>query len=155
MLKILQGMLQQYVNFRCTSGVYKKWRNRRSNWPAFVGSWRKQGNSRKTATFASLNTLKPLTMWTTNWKILRHRSTRPPYLPAEKPACRSKRNTTKHETTDESKIGKGVRQGCILSPCLFNLHAEHIMRNIRLDETQAEIKIPGEITTSDMLMIPL
>ena len=39
------------------------------------------------------------------------------------------------------QIGKGVRQGCILSPCLFNLHAEYIMRNVRLDEAQAGIKI--------------
>ena len=48
---------------------------------------------------------------------------------------------TGHGTTDWFKIGKGVRQGCILSPCLFNLHAEYIMRNARLDETQAGIKI--------------
>ena len=42
---------------------------------------------------------------------------------------------------DWFKIGKGVHQGCILSPCLFNLHAEYIMRNARLDEAQARIKI--------------
>ena len=51
--------------------------------------------------------------------------------------------TTGHETTDWFQIGKGVRQGCILSPCLFNLYAEYIMRNGGLDETQAGIKIPG------------
>ena len=45
--------------------------------------------------------------------------------------------------TDWVQIGKGVRQGCILSPCLFNLYAENIMRNARLDETQAGIKIAG------------
>ena len=44
---------------------------------------------------------------------------------------------------DWFQIGKGVRQGCILSPCLFNLHTEYIMRNARLDETQAGIKIAG------------
>ena len=43
--------------------------------------------------------------------------------------------------TDWFQIGKGVHQGCILSPCLFNLHAEYIMRNTRLDESQTEIKI--------------
>ena len=48
---------------------------------------------------------------------------------------------TRHETTDCFQIGKGVHQGCILSPCLFNLHAEYIMRNARLDETQAGIRI--------------
>ena len=48
-----------------------------------------------------------------------------------------------HGTTDWFQIGKGVRQGCILSPCLFNLYAEYIMRNAGLDETQAGIRIAG------------
>ena len=53
------------------------------------------------------------------------------------------------------QIGKGVRQGCILSPCLFNLYAEDVMRNVGLEEAQAGIKITGEISiTSDMLMTP-
>ena len=46
-------------------------------------------------------------------------------------------------TTDWFQIGKGVRQGCILSPCLFNLYAEYIMRNARLDEAQTGIKMAG------------
>ena len=50
---------------------------------------------------------------------------------------------TGHGTTDWFQIGKEVRQGCILSPCLFNLYAEYIMRNTRLDEAQAGIKIAG------------
>ena len=50
---------------------------------------------------------------------------------------------TGHRTTDWFQIGKGVRQGCILSPCLFNLYAEYIMRNAGLEETQAGIKIAG------------
>ena len=50
---------------------------------------------------------------------------------------------TGHGTTDWFHIGKGVRQGCILSPCLFNLYAEYIMRNTGLDEAQAGIKIAG------------
>ena len=49
---------------------------------------------------------------------------------------------TEHGTTDWFQIGKGVRQGCILSPCLFNLYAEYIMRNTGLEETQVGIKIP-------------
>ena len=50
---------------------------------------------------------------------------------------------TGHETTDWFQIGKGVHQGCILSPCLFNLYAEYIMRNAGLEEAQAGIKIAG------------
>ena len=50
---------------------------------------------------------------------------------------------TRHETMDWFQIGKGVRQGCILSPCLFNLDAEYIMQNAGLDESQAEIKMAG------------
>ena len=50
---------------------------------------------------------------------------------------------TGHGTTDWFQIGKGMRQGCILSPCLLNLYAEHIMRNAGLDETQAGIKSAG------------
>ena len=62
---------------------------------------------------------------------------------------------TRHGTTDWFQIGKGVRQGCILSPCLFNLYAEYIMRNAGLEEAQAGIKITGRnINTSDMQMTP-
>ena len=50
---------------------------------------------------------------------------------------------TGHGTTDWFQIGKGVLQGCILSPCLFNFYAEYIMRNTRLEEAQAGIKIAG------------
>ena len=50
---------------------------------------------------------------------------------------------TGHRTTDRFQIGKGVHQGCILSPCLFNLYAKYIMRNAGLDEPQAGIKIAG------------
>ena len=57
-------------------------------------------------------------------------------------------------TTDWFQIGKGVRQGCILSPCLFNLHAEYIMQNVRLEKSQAGTRLTGEIsTTSDIQMI--
>ena len=50
---------------------------------------------------------------------------------------------TRHRTTDWFQIGKGVRQGCILSPCLFNLYAEYIVQNARLDEAQTAINISG------------
>ena len=62
---------------------------------------------------------------------------------------------TGHGTTDWFQIGKGVRQGCILLLCLFNLYAEYIMRNAGLEEAQAGIKMLGEISvTSDMQMTP-
>ena len=71
-------------------------------------------------------------------------NTRPPDLPLEKPICRSgSKVRTGHGTTDWYQIGKGGRQGCILSPCLFNLYAEYIIRNAGLEEAQAGIKIAG------------
>ena len=112
--------------------------------PMFVGSLRKQGNSRKTSTSASLTTLKPLTVWIiTNWKILQEMGLpnhliyhlRNLYVGQEATA------KTRHGTTDWFKLEKGVRQGCILSPCLFKLYAENIMQNARLDESQVGIKI--------------
>ena len=70
-------------------------------------------------------------------------NTRPPYLPPEKSVCFCKEATvrTGYGTKDWFKIEKGVCLGCILSPCLFNLYAEYIMQNARLDEAQAGIKI--------------
>ena len=63
---------------------------------------------------------------------------------------------TGHGTTDWFQIGKGVRQGYILLPCLFNLYAEYIMRNAGLEEAQLESRLLGEISiTSDMQMTPL
>ena len=60
-------------------------------------------------------------------------------------ASQESRVRTEHGTTNWLKIGKGVSQGCILSPCLFNLYVEYIMRNAGLEETQAGIKIVGRI----------
>ena len=62
---------------------------------------------------------------------------------------------TEHGTTDWFQIGKGVHQGCILSPCLFNLYAEYIMRNTGLDEAQAGINIAaGNINNLNVQMTP-
>ena len=62
---------------------------------------------------------------------------------------------TGHGTADWFQIGKGVRQDCVLSPCLFNLYAEYIMRNAGLEEAQLESRLSGEISiTSDMQMTP-
>ena len=68
-------------------------------------------------------------------------NTRPPDLPPEKSVCKSRRNRTECGTKEWFKIGKGVQQDHILSPCLFNFYAEYIMRNAGLEETQAGIKI--------------
>ena len=77
-------------------------------------------------------------------KSKRDGNTRPPDLPLEKPICRSGSTVrTGHGKTDWFQIGKRVRQGCILSPCLFHLDAEYIMRNAGLQEAQAGIKIVG------------
>ena len=69
---------------------------------------------------------------------------RPPDLPLEKPYAGQEATVRAgHRTTDWLQIGKGVRQGCILSPSLFNIYAEYIMRNAELEEAQAGIKIAG------------
>ena len=70
-------------------------------------------------------------------------NTRPPYPSPEKSVHKSRSNRTGHGIRDWFQIGKGVHQGYILSPCLFNLNAEYIKRNARLDEAQAGIKISG------------
>ena len=112
--------------------------------PTFVGSWRKQGNSRKTSTSALLTTLKPLTVWiTTNCgKFLEMGIS--DYL-----TCLLRNLYVGQEATVRSRCGtadwfknwKVVWQGCILLPCLFNLYVEHIMWNAGLDESHAGIKI--------------
>ena len=71
-------------------------------------------------------------------------NTRPPDLPLEKPYAGQEATVrTGHGKTDWFQIGKGVHQVCILSPCLFNLYAEYIMRSAGLDEAQVGIKIAG------------
>src|SRR5574337_799610 len=114
--------------------------------PTSVGSWKKQESSRKTSTSALLTMPKPLTVWITiNWKILKEMGIpdHPSCLLRNLYAGQEATVRTGHETTDWFKIGKGVHQGCILSPCLFNLDAEYTMRNAGLEEAQAGIKIAG------------
>ena len=109
-----------------------------------AGSWKKQESSRKRSISALLTTPKSLTVWiTTNWKILQEMGI-PDHLTCLLRNLYARQEVavrTGQETTDWSQIRKGVRQGCILSPCLFNLYTEYIMRNAGLDEAQAGIKI--------------
>ena len=112
--------------------------------PTSIGSSKKQGSSRKTSTSALLTMAKPLTVWITiNWKILKEMGI-PDHLTCllrNLYAVQEATVRTGHGTTDWFQIGKGVRQDCLLSPCLFNLYAEYIMRNAGLDEAQGGIKI--------------
>ena len=116
-----------------------------------IGSLKKQESSRKTSISVLLTMPKPLTVWiTTNWKILKEMRI-PDHLTCllrNLYAGQEATVTTGHGRTDWFKIWKGVRQGCILSPCLFNLYAEYIMRNAGLEEAQAGIRIARRISTT-------
>ena len=114
-------------------------------YPETILLFQKQENFRKTSTSASLTTLKPLTVWITAncGKFLKEMGISGHHTCLLRNLYASQEATvgTGHGTVDWFKTGKGVRQGCILSPCLFNLYAEYIMRNAGLDEEQAGIKI--------------
>jgi len=114
--------------------------------PTSTGSSKKQASSRKISISVLLTMPKPLTVWiTTNWKILKEMGI-PDHLTCLLRNLYAGQEATvriRHGTTDWFQIGKGVRQACILSPCLFNFYAEYIMRNAGLEEAQAGIKIAG------------
>ena len=115
--------------------------------PTSAGSSKKQESSRKTTISALLTMPKTLTVWiTVNWKILRETGIPDhlTFLLRNLYAGQEATVRTRHGTTDWFQIGKGVHQGCILSPCLFNFYAEYIMRNAGLEETQGGIKIAEE-----------
>ena len=148
MLKILQSSFNNTwtVNFQMFKLDLEKAEEPEIKLPTFTGLSRKQERSRKTCTSALLTMPKPLTVWiTTNWKILQEMGI-PDHLiwllrhlyAGQKATVR-----TGHGTTDWFQIGKGVCQGCILSPCLFNFYAQYIMQNVWLNEAQAGIKIAG------------
>ena len=126
--------------------------------PTSAGSWKKEESSRKTSISALLTMPKPLTVWIRikcgkflEMGIPDHLTCLLRNLYAVQEAA----VRTGHRTTDWFQIGKGGRQGCILSPCLLNFYAEDIMRNAGLEETQAGIKIAGRISIiSDMQMTP-
>ena len=117
-----------------------------SKLPTSSGSLGKQESSRETSTSALLTMPKPLTVWITiNWKILKGMGI-PDHLTCllrNLYAGQEAKVRTGDGTTDWFQIGKGVCQGCILSPCLFNFYAEYIMRDAGLEEGQAGIRIAG------------
>ena len=119
--------------------------------PTSPGSSKKQESSRTTSTSAVLTMPKPLTVDHNKlWKILQEIRT-PDHLPCLLRNLYAGQEATVRTgcgTTDWFQIGKGVCQGCILSPCLFNLYAEYIMHNAELDETQARINTVGRNTNN-------
>ena len=124
-----------------------------------VGPSKKQESSRKTSISALLTMPKLLTVWiTTNCKILKEMGI-PDHLTCllrNLYAGHEATVRTGHGTTDWFQIGKGVHQGCILSPCVFNLYAEYIMRNAGWKKHKVESRLQEEISiTSDMQMTPL
>ena len=113
--------------------------------PTSVESPKKQESSRKTSISALLTMPNPLTVESSQ----RDGNTRPPAcLLRNLYAGQEATVRTGHGTTDWFQIGKGVSQGCVLSPCLFNLYAEYIMRNAGLEEAQAAIKIARRNTNN-------
>ena len=143
MLKILQARLQQYVNHELpyVQAGFRKGRGTRDQIANIHWIIKKAREFQNTS--ALLTVPVPLTVWiTTNWKILKEMGI-PDHLTCllrnlyagEEATVR-----TGHETAHWFQIGKGVCQVCILSLCLFNLYAEHIMRSAGLDEAQAGIK---------------
>ena len=124
------------MNFQVFKLVLEKAEESEIKLPTSTGSSKKQERSRKTSTSALSTMPKPLTVWiTTNWKILQEGI--PDHL-----ACllrnlyagQEATVRTGHGTTNWFQTGKAVHQGSILSPCLFNLYAEYIMRNPGLEE---------------------
>src|SRR5574337_1254367 len=143
MLKILQVRLQQYMNCELPD-VEAGFRKGRGTRDQIAGSWKKQEGSRKTSISALLTMPKPLTVWITiNWKILQEMGIADHLTCVLRNLYAGQEATvrTGHGTTDWFQIGKGVCQGCMLSPCLFNFYAEYIIRNAGLEEAQAGIKI--------------
>ena len=149
MLKILQGRLQQYMNSELpdVQAGFRKDRRTRDQIANMHWIIKKAREFQKNICFCFIDYVNTFDCVDHNklWKILKEMGI-PDHL-----ACllrnlyagQEATVRTAHGTTDWFQIGKGVRQGYILSPCLFNLNAEYIMRNAGLDESQAGIKISG------------
>ena len=134
------------MNFQIFKLDTKKAEEAEIKLPTSAGSSKKKRVPGKTSISPLLTLPKPLNVWITiNWKILKEMGI-PDHLTCllkNLYAGQEATVRTEHGTTDWFQIEKGVRQGCMLSPCLFNLYAEYIMRNAGLEEAQAGIKIAG------------
>ena len=149
MPKILQARLQQYVNCELpdVQAGFRKGRGTRDQITNICWIMDKAREFQKNTYFCFLDYAKAFDCVDHNklWKILKEMRI-PDHLTCllrNLYAGQDATVRTEHRTTDWFQIGKEVRQGCILSPCLFNLYAEYIMRNAGLEETQAGIKIAG------------
>ena len=162
MLKILQVTLQQYVNreFQMFKLVLEKAEESEIKLPTSIWSQKKEENARKNIHFCFTDYTKAFDYADHNklWKIVKQIGI-PDHLTCllrNLNAGQEVTVRTGHGTTDWFPIGKWVRQGCILSPCLFNFYAEYIMQNARWMNHMLESRLLGEIsTTSDTQMIPL
>ena len=161
MLKIPQARLQQYMNRELpdVQAGFRKGRGIRDQIANIHWIIEKAREFQKNIYFCFIHHTKAFDCVDHNqlWKILQEMRI-PDHLTCllrNLYAGQEATVRTGHGTTDWFQIGKGVCQGCILSPWLFNLYAEYIMRNAGLDETQTESRLPGEISiTSDMQMTP-
>ena len=149
MLKILQTRPQQYVNRELPdvqTGI-RKGRGTRDQTANIHSITEIEREFQKNIYFWFIDYAKAFDCVDHNklWKIIkRDGNTRPPYcILWNLYACQEETVRTGCETNDWFKVGKGVGQICVLSPCLFNLYAEYIMRNAGLEEAQAGIKIAG------------
>ena len=125
---------------------FRKGRETRNQIANILWIIKKAREFQKISIYVLLTMPKPLTVWITiNWKILKEMGIADQLTCLLRNLYAGQEATviTEHGTIDWFQLGKGVRQGCILSPCLFNLYAEYIMRNAGLNDTQAGIKIAG------------
>ena len=150
MLKILQARLLQYVNHELPDVqlVLEKAGEPEIKLPTSTGLFKKQESSpQKNIYFCFIDYAKAFDCVDHNilWKILKEMGIPDHLFCLLRILYAGQEATvgTGHGTTVWFQIGKGVHQGCILSPCLFNLYAEYIMKNAGLEEAQAEIKIAG------------
>ena len=162
MLKILQARLQQYVNHELpdVQAGFRKDRGTRDQIANIRWIIEKAREFQENIYFCFNDYTKAFDSVDHHklWKILKEKGI-PDHLTCllrNLYAGQEATVRTRHGTTDQFQIGKGVRHGCILSPCLFNLYTEYIMRNAGMDEEQAGIKIARRYAisiTSDMKMI--